>query len=154
MKIVINKCHGGFGLSPVGLKRYTELKGIECFFFGMNLKDNEYNPLTIEEASETSFWTAFSVPNPEKVLPDQSKFFQLSLEERKESNKLYNKYSISKNDIERNDPFLIKVIEELGDKANGKHCKLKIVEIPDGVDWEIDEYDGLEKISEKHRIWE
>ena len=153
MKIVINKCHGVFELSPVGLKRYTELKGIKCFFFGMNIKDNEYTPLTIEEASETLFWTAFSVPNPEKVLPDQSKFFQLSLEERKASNRLYDKYSISKGNIKRNDLYLIMVVEELGEKANGRHCELKIVEIPDDVDWEITEYDGLEQISEKHRIW-
>ena len=30
---------------------------------------------------------------------------------------------------------------------------LKVVEIPDGVDWEIEEYDGEEWVSEKHRVW-
>ena len=29
----------------------------------------------------------------------------------------------------------------------------KIVEIPDGVQWEITEYDGKECIKEKHRSW-
>ena len=28
MKVVINKCHGGFGLSDLGVQRYAELKGI------------------------------------------------------------------------------------------------------------------------------
>jgi len=30
---------------------------------------------------------------------------------------------------------------------------LKIVEIPDDVDWEINEDDGSEWIAEKHRTW-
>jgi len=30
---------------------------------------------------------------------------------------------------------------------------LKIIEIPEDVDWEVDEYDGLETIHEKHRSW-
>ena len=30
---------------------------------------------------------------------------------------------------------------------------LGIVEIPDGVEWEIEEYDGDEWVSEKHRKW-
>jgi len=30
---------------------------------------------------------------------------------------------------------------------------LKIVDIPDGVEWEIEEYDGMEWVAEKHRTW-
>lgn len=56
-------------------------------------------------------------------------------------------------DIERNDPLLIQVVEELQEKANGSCAKLKIVEIPDGIEWEIDEYDGQESIHEKHDTW-
>ena len=43
--------------------------------------------------------------------------------------------------------------ETLGEKANTRFSDLKIVEIPDGVDYEIDEYDGIESIHEKHRSW-
>jgi hypothetical protein len=56
-------------------------------------------------------------------------------------------------DIERNDPVLVKVVEELGSKSFGFAANLKIVEVPDDVDWEVVEYDGLEHIAEKHRTW-
>lgn len=55
--------------------------------------------------------------------------------------------------ISRNDPLLIEIVERLGKAANGKFGELKIVEIPDGVDWEIEEYDGNEWVSEVHRTW-
>jgi len=56
-------------------------------------------------------------------------------------------------DIERNDQYLVRVIEELGDDANGRFSELKVVNIPDEVEWQIEEYDGLEWVAEKHRIW-
>jgi len=56
-------------------------------------------------------------------------------------------------DIPRDDSLLIQVVEELGVDANGGCASLKIVEIPDDIDWEIDEYDGNESIDEKHRTW-
>ena len=54
---------------------------------------------------------------------------------------------------DRDDPDLIAVIEELGEKANGYAADIKIVEIPDDVDWYIHDYDGIEHVAEKHRIW-
>lgn len=56
-------------------------------------------------------------------------------------------------DVDRDDPILIKVIEKLGEGANGSFAALKIVEIPDDVDWQIEEYDGREWVAEKHRTW-
>lgn len=56
-------------------------------------------------------------------------------------------------DIARDDPDLIEVIEELGPMAYGDCSELKIVEIPDDVDWVIEEYDGIEWVSEAHRTW-
>jgi hypothetical protein len=55
--------------------------------------------------------------------------------------------------FDRDNPDLIAAVEELGERANGFAAKLKIVEIPDGIEWEIDEYDGMESIEEKHRSW-
>ena len=54
---------------------------------------------------------------------------------------------------DRTNPLLIKVIKELGDKANDRFASLEIVEIPDGIEYTIDEYDGWEKIHEAHRSW-
>ena len=56
-------------------------------------------------------------------------------------------------DIPRDDPYLIKIIKELGTAANGVHANLKIVEIPGDVSWHIAEYDGNEWVAEDHRSW-
>jgi len=56
-------------------------------------------------------------------------------------------------EIERNDPVLVQIVEEMGDEANGNYSSLKIVEIPDDVKWYIGEYDGMESVHEEHRIW-
>lgn len=37
--------------------------------------------------------------------------------------------------------------------AYGDCADLKIVEIPDDVEWVIEEYDGIEYVSEVHRTW-
>jgi hypothetical protein len=96
MKIVINSCHGGFGLSE---------KAQELF----------------------------------------CQYYNISIEEWRNDMSYY--------DIKRCDPHLIRVVEELGDDANGQFSELKVVEIPDDVKWQIDEYDGLEWVAEKHRTW-
>jgi hypothetical protein len=56
-------------------------------------------------------------------------------------------------DIPRDDTALVQVVEELGDVANGHCAKLKIVDIPDDVNWYVEEYDGLEWVAERHRTW-
>ena len=55
--------------------------------------------------------------------------------------------------IPRNDPALVEVVQELGEKANTRFSKLKIVVIPDDVMWQIQEYDGSEWVAEVHRTW-
>ncbi len=56
-------------------------------------------------------------------------------------------------EMDRDDPDLIYVVEALGDCASGYLSKLKIVQIPDDVDWEIHEYDGMESVRENSRSW-
>lgn len=56
-------------------------------------------------------------------------------------------------DIPRDDPYLVKVVKELGMGANGAHANLKIVEIPGDVAWHIAEYDGNEWVAEDHKTW-
>jgi hypothetical protein len=56
-------------------------------------------------------------------------------------------------DIPRDDPYLVKIVKQLGMGANGPHANLKIVEIPGDIEWLVQEYDGAEWIAEKHRTW-
>lgn len=151
-KIVINTIHGGFSLSATALKRWCALKGRDCFFFKMNFKE-EYVPLTVEEADNIGMFSVYTVSNPEEVLPDQSNFYSMSMEERIASNEEYNKYTINCRDIPRDDEDLVKVIKEMKKDANGRFASLKVVSIPGDVDWQIGEYDGLEWVEEKHRRW-
>jgi len=56
-------------------------------------------------------------------------------------------------DIKRDDPVLVEVVKTLKEKANNSCSELKIVKIPADVEYEIDEYDGVESIHEVHRSW-
>jgi hypothetical protein len=53
----------------------------------------------------------------------------------------------------REHPMVVRVAEELGEAASGRHADLRVVEIPEGVEYIIDEYDGIEHIAEAHRTW-
>lgn len=81
--------------------------------------------------------------------------FGLSLRANNEYKKMANitATDFSDRDIPRDDPYLIKVVKELGMGANGSNSNLKIVEIPGDVDWTIQDYDGVEWVAEKHRTW-
>ena len=107
MKVVINTCHGGFGLSDAAVMRYANLAGIDL-------------------VGEDSSWGRQYYHNGD-----------------------YWNYC----GIERNDPLLVQVVEELGAAANDKYADLKVVEIPDGIAWYVDEYDGDEWVAEQHRTW-
>jgi hypothetical protein len=60
----------------------------------------------------------------------------------------------SDSDIARDDPYLVRVVKEMGGEAAGGPCAvLKVVEIPESVAWHIRDYDGLEWVAENHRTW-
>jgi hypothetical protein len=48
---------------------------------------------------------------------------------------------------------LVQIVEELGEKANGFAAELKVVEIPEDVEYTVEEYDGIEWVAEVHRTW-
>ena len=67
-----------------------------------------------------------------------------------------NKNSFHIGKLERTDSDLIALIEEKGSYfVSGYNSELGIVEIPDGIEWEIAENDefGDEWVEEKHRSW-
>jgi hypothetical protein len=67
---------------------------------------------------------------------------------------LMEKYGVKGNEVDRNDPRLVDCVETLGGfAAGGRISELGIIEIPDDVEWEIEEYDGYEHVVEKHRSW-
>lgn len=57
--------------------------------------------------------------------------------------------------LSRNDPVLIKIFEQIGSERFSAQCSsIKIVEIPDNVQWIICENGGgYEWVAEKHRTW-
>ena len=130
MKVVINKCYGGFGLSDKAIDRLKELAK----------QHNDKKLLKmIEEEERTKKEYAEEMKRKYGTDINKSKMFG-------------GKYW-GLSDIDRTHPLLIQVVEELGEEANGPCSKLKIIEIPDDVEWEIEEYDGIEWIAEKHRTW-
>ena len=110
MKIVINTCYGGFGLSNKAIEHWAKLKGIE-----------------LERRDSLWFTDGYDYYHNGKMLSP------------------YN--------FERNDPVLIQTIEEIKNAAVDDLAELKIVDIPDGIEWHIQEYDGMEWVAEKHRTW-
>ncbi len=56
-------------------------------------------------------------------------------------------------ELDRSDPYLVQTVLELGEAANGRYADLKVVTIPDDVEWTICEYDGCEWVAEAHRTW-
>jgi len=159
MKVVINVCFGGFSLSPRAMKRLAELNGRECYFFVFQREpkiDFEVLlPITLEELEAKNdrlgMFSAFDVPNPDEVI---GKAFRDPDGLFKTYNERHSKHALPNGrEIERHNPLLVQVVEELGPSANGSCAELRIVEIPDGTDYEIDEYDGNEHIAEKHETW-
>lgn len=101
MKIAVNKCFGGFGVSKAV---YDEL-GIEWDGYGY-LQNEDFGI----ESDNYLEW--------------------------------------------RTDPKLIAAIEKIGeDKASGELAKIRVLDIPDGIEWEIECYDGIESVHETHRSW-
>ena len=102
MKVVINKCFGGFGLSKQAQEQFAKCKNIDL---------GEY----YENAGRYE--------------------------------------NIVDYDIARDDVDLVNIVETLGKDASSWCSQLVVIEIPDGVDWYVEDYDGLEHIAERHRIW-
>ena len=56
-------------------------------------------------------------------------------------------------DIPRDCPYLVAMVEEGGTDVDGIYSELKVVNVPDDVNWFIHEYDGMEHVAERHRTW-
>jgi hypothetical protein len=136
MKIVINNCFGGYGLSHKAIMLYADKVGLELYAFVETRYSN--GTLTPKYMPYKEGDKAFIVHYATKPLKDgkyqEGTFWNVD-------------------NIERTDPNLIEVVQELGDEASDKYADLKIIEIPDGIEYIIEEYDGLESVHEAHRSW-
>lgn len=150
-KVVYNACFGGFGLSPLATKRYAELCGRECYFFA-NPRRNGHTDLenfievSAEDAGEYVIWYAYDTREALEWLKMERTWKDWPLDRRQQHNEMTSKHSLYYRGIARDDPLLVQVVEELGEKANGCHANLKIREIPTGTKYRIDEYDGSESV--------
>lgn len=135
MKLVINTCYGGFSLSPQAVERLAELQGRKCYHFTCDYKTSRYT----------------RVPTP--ISNDNHMYYQFDITEVTDTSWSDGHHLTSRPD-DREDPLLIQVVEELGSKkASGVCAELEVREIPDGVNYEIKDYDGVESIHEVHRSW-
>jgi hypothetical protein len=118
MKVAINTCFGGFGITDAAFEKLLERKGIAF----------------VEVKSESGF---------------------LGSQYYEEGHAGSNEHYISMHDLtaDRADLDLIAVIEEMGSASWGAYSEIKIVNIPNGIDWYIDEYDGREHVAERHKTW-
>lgn len=121
IKVAINRCFGGFGLSDAAFEKLLERKGIT------------FDKIVSEETSllhGTTYYAAGHAGDDDHYLA-KYQFFE-----------------------DRSDSDLIAVIEELNTHAAQDYAAdITIVEIPDGVEWHIDDYDGIEHVAENHRTW-
>ena len=139
MKIVVNRCYGGFGLSPQATELYAEKCGFKVFGYQKDYSDESFGKYIRFKVGDEP-WCIHWLKEDLGVNPT--------------SDMLNNDVEWFHDwDIPRDDKNLIEVVEALGEKASGPYAELVIIDIPDDVDWEIDEYDGYETIHEKHRSW-
>ncbi len=139
MKIVINARFGGFGLSEAAYKKLIEW-GIPAKPYIEQKRDPKTRLYLPEPANEGEIIFDRTL-TPEQSFSDA------------EHIRVLGRYWETWIEKQRTHALLIRVVEELGRAASGSLSSLKVVEVPNGTDWEIDEYDGLEHIAEKHRTW-
>jgi len=56
-------------------------------------------------------------------------------------------------EIPRNDPVFVDIVKELDEKVNSRYSELKVISIPDDIEYTIEEFDGKEWVAEIHRTW-
>ena len=141
MDIVINACYGGFSLSDKAEDLYAEKSGFDLFRYTQTKYKHEHGVAEYTKMPKGKDCGMFA----HTYTSDQGDSFAEYPDE--------GSYWSSR-EIDRTDKILIEVVRELGSEvASGSCAKLEIIEIPDGVDYEISEYDGIEHIAESHRTW-
>ena len=142
-KVAINVKHGGFGLSDAAYKKLIEW-GVPVRPYVWQQRNPETGKYDQPEANdgEIIFDRDITPPKPGEEGLDAAM--------RRLSGRYWETWIRSDN---RDHPLVVRVIEELGPQSWGRFSELKVVEIPEDVEYTIEEYDGLEWIAEAHRTW-
>ena len=141
MKVVINKCFGGFCLSDKAVEMIMKRKGLDCFRYAHTKYKHSDGVNKFERREDNS---------ENKMFP----IIYYSVKDLgEEVNELPDDVVWDDDNISRDDADLVAVVEELGKEASTRVSNLVAVEIPDDVNWVIEDYDGLESIHEAHRVW-
>ena len=144
-KVVINKRFGGFGISPEALYELIKMKSkcvkktpVKKYYGG---KDGDWQARYKKDIETRchKFKDGFLIYDMLGVLYKNDYAYHLMYQYEK---------------IFRTNSDLIAVVEQMKEKANGCGAKLKVVKIPNGVDFTIEEYNGREHVAEEHRTWE
>ncbi len=127
MKVVINKCFGGFGVSG---KAMIQLLESNCGHTKTMTMKEYYG----HEPTEDDL--RFQRLMPDMFLPKQSLVL------------------IDEHDIDsaRCCEHLVRVVETLKEESYGSYAKLMVIDIPI-TNYTIHEYDGMESVEEVHRSW-
>ena len=136
MKIVINASYGCFALSRPAVLRYAALKGMTLF--------------PESHIEHTTWWLASPYERPPILSLDPE---QLSFQDWERYVDARDDYTFDPYLIERDDPHLVQLVEEMGKSADGLNASLKVIDIPDGITYRIMEADGREWVAEDHRVW-
>ena len=136
MKVILNKCYGGFDVSDKGYKLYAQKKHIPLYVYKDNCSAGYYEKIS-GEISDSPFVEYFTKDFGDCFKPTKEDF----------------KYKLYLSEKHREDLTLIEVVEELGEEANGRFGDLVVVEIPDGMNYVIDDYDGIETLHEDVPVW-
>ena len=158
MKIILNKEYGGFSVSLMAYKLYAEKKGIELYAYYGDYSNYPSQGIVVYRKID---WIVPSLLEYHNNNSRSLYYFTKNLgesiieseENKEEVNEIFVKYSFYLGKQNRKDPILIEVVEELGNKANGSVSNLRVVEIPDELDYVIDDYDGYETLHQKVKIW-
>lgn len=135
-KVVYNSCYGGFGLSTEALVLYYKYKYPEkTFYLYRSILGSDKESITLEEAKSEYL--------PVDILDKDlgSKVSATDLDD-------YYEHVVKPEpwDIDRHDPVLVRVVEELGsEKASGMCSSLAIADIGESL-YRIEEYDGFENV--------
>lgn len=136
-KVILNKCFGGFDVSKEAYMLYAKKKGLTLYLYESEFINRKFIYKKVND--DKSIFRHYFI----KDMGDNVEI----------SNEDYEKYCLYLKDEHREDPILIEVVEELGEKASGRFGNLKVVEIPDDLEYVIDEYDGIETLHQKVKEW-